>query len=394
MTLESLAFLTSEAGQQLLAELTQADLREDKRLALLTQLRKRYEPEQAAVAVSMAELRRKARDKFGTQADKLLFTADALQQASHPAVREYRAGNITAQTVFDVCCGIGADTLAFAEQGLDVLGLDIDPVRVAIAQHNAQVTGLSNARFAVRDAHDPLPGDAELVFYDPARRDADGRRIYHVEQYIPPLSLVKNWRAQPIMVMVKLSPGVDQAQLSEYGGLLEFISVQGDLKEAVLHLGESMGVKATLIDDTGTHHLQRDVLPDVPIRGPLGWLIEPDPAIIRAGLVQDVAAQFGGAMLDETIAYFTTMTKPVSPWVRAWQVLDWMPFNLKKLKAYLRAHNIGTVTVKKRGSPMTPESLIAKLKLKSKDKTAKSATLVLTRHHTTPIVLICANYVP
>jgi hypothetical protein len=92
--------------------------------------------------------------------------------------------------------------------------------------------------------------------------------------------------------------------------------------------------------------------------------------------------------LDETIAYFTTDDKPDSPWVRTWQILGWMPFNLKKLRAYLREHNVGTVTVKKRGSAITPESLIPQLKLKGDE----SRTLVLTRCQGAHIVIICADY--
>ncbi|MBC7870509.1 MAG: SAM-dependent methyltransferase, partial [Chitinophagaceae bacterium] len=65
-----------------------------------------------------------------------------------------------------------------------------------------------------------------------------------------------------------------------------------------------------------------------------------------------------------------------------------MPFNLKKQRAYLRERNVGTVTVKKRGSALTPEGLIADLKLKGDE----TRTLVLTRCAGRPIVMICSDY--
>ncbi len=67
-----------------------------------------------------------------------------------------------------------------------------------------------------------------------------------------------------------------------------------------------------------------------------------------------------------------------------------MPFNLKKLRAYLREHHVGRVTVKKRGTAVTPESLIPQLKLKGD----VSRTIVLTRFQGAQIVLICADIVP
>ena len=229
--------------------------------------------------------------------------------------------------------------------------------------------------------------DSTQSSYDPARRDERGQRIHHVEAYQPPLSLIQQWDVPQIMV--KLSPGVDKSQLKEYAGQLEFISVDGALKEAVLHLGIDQPIpQATLIVNGDMSHYRRETEPDVPITEPKAWLIEPDPAIIRAGLVQDLAMSLSGALLDETIAYFTTEDKPSTLACRAWQIVDWIPFNLKRLRAYLREHQVGHVTVKKRGFPMQPEDIINKLKLK--DGT-ESRTLVFTRYHNIRIVLICMD---
>lgn len=404
MTLADLEFLTSAAGQALLHRLTQEDLREARTLTLLSQLRREYTPQQAGAALELARVRQKARDKFGAVADQLYFTRDALEQASDFHIRHYRAQQHTAaQSVLDVCCGIGADALAFAAQGAHVVGLDIDPLRLEIARRNADILGVADrATFSQHDVTGGLPDvDADLIFFDPARRDAEGKRIYDVNRYLPPLSLVKTWLNRPKapQISVKLSPGVDLDQLRAYGGEVAFISVDGDLKEAVLHLTppyvtESQTITATLITPDGAastvHHWRRTMpLEQTAIQAPQAWLVEPDAAILRAGLVQDVAQALDGTLLDETIAYFTTAQRPESVWVRAWQVLDWMPFNLKKLRAYLRAHDVGRVTVKKRGSPLTPEQLTAQLKLKSGDG---SRTLVLTRLQGAPVVLICADY--
>lgn len=377
-------FLRSSVGEALLERLTHEDLSEANTLRLLTALRKEYTAEQVGAALEMERLRIKAVEKFGDDAQHMFFTREALEQASDPLVRAYRAEIIGAHSVIDACCGIGADSLALAAKGAVVHGLDLDPARVAIAQYNAAVLGLE-VQFDVADVTTGLP-PAEWAFFDPARRDERGNRIYDVEQYHPPLSIVNAWNHSSLAV--KLSPGVDLDQLKNYSGLVDFVSVAGDLKEAILWLGDGVKpLRATLLIDDVHYFWQREAgfTPNTGYSSPRGWLVEPDPAILRAGLVQDVAASLNGFLLDETIAYFTTDSRPDSPWVRAWRVLDWMSFNLKKLRAYLRERNVGNVTVKKRGSPLTPETLIPQLKLKGDE----SRTLVLTRLEGQPIVLIC-----
>jgi hypothetical protein len=264
----------------------------------------------------------------------------------------------------------------------DVLGVDIDPSRVALAQYNAQALGLSHVRYVVDDVTTMPAPDADVIFFDPARRDENGRRIHDVRRYLPPLDTIKRYSAP--QQIIKLSPGVDVDQLRDIPSRLAFISVGGDLKEAVLHVGES-GRTAIYLDEKQTLEWYHDGdEPDANLTPPRGYLIEPDPAIIRAGLVRHLADSIGGTLLDDTIAYITADHVSPYAWYRSWEIIDWMPFNLKALKSYLKARDIGTITVKKRGSPITPEELTAKLKLKG----TKQGLLALTRHTGKPIVLI------
>lgn len=389
LSLSTLAFLASPAGENLLSSLANEDLSDANTLRLLTSLRKDHSPEDAGAALELARLRQKAVEKFGDDAQRMFFTREALEQASDPLIRHYRSTFVNGLRVVDVGCSIGSDALAFARGGADVLGIDNDPLRIEMARLNVAALSISNIRFEVRDAREPLP-DADLVFFDPARRDSAGKRIFDVERYQPPLSIIKGWSAPQIWV--KLSPGVDLDQLRSYGGTVEFISVEGDLKEAVLRLsqGEGNTYTATLLLSNGEAlHWSREGNSPLPtLSAPRAWLVEPDPALIRAGLVTDAAHQWNGTQLEETIAYITTDTSPDTAWARSWRILDWMPFNLKKLRAYLRERNVGNVTVKKRGTAVTPEVLIPQLKLEGNE----SRTLVLTRCRGEQVVLICQKF--
>ena len=175
ITLKTLRTLQSPAGAALLAELASADLSDANTLRLLTDLRKSQSAELAAAALETARLRVKGREKFGTRADGMFFTRDALEQATDQRISRYRfntgffSGEFLAA---DLGCGIGGDSLALAEVG-PLIGVDLDPLRLAIARANVPD---KSALFIQADVRDPLPFSDQLgyVFFDPARR-VDGR---------------------------------------------------------------------------------------------------------------------------------------------------------------------------------------------------------------------------
>ena len=384
LTLEDIEFLRGDRARDLLAAYANSDLIEASTLGLLTRLRACLKPRQASAVLQTLQLREKAKTKFPLYGSSMLFTDDALQQASQPAARRYRARLFGARSLLDLCCGIGSDALAFAAAGGQALGLDIDPVRIAIARHNAEVMNL-DARFEVADIRASIPTGYDCIFFDPARRDEQGRRIRDVERYMPPLSLVRDWVADEICV--KLSPAVDRRQLKSYGGCLEFLSVAGDLSEALLWLRRPCAPPfATKLVDGAVYHLHHRAGEPAAIAPPKSWLVEPDPAVLRAGLVQRLAQDLNATMLDYSIAYLTTDERKDTPWARYWEVLDWMPFQLKRLRRYLAERGVNKVTVKKRGFPMPPEQLIRQLRLKKGNETR---VLVMTRHRSKPIAIIC-----
>jgi THUMP domain-like len=105
------------------------------------------------------------------------------------------------------------------------------------------------------------------------------------------------------------------------------------------------------------------------------FLYEPDGAVIRAGLVTAVAAGVGGRLIDAKIAYVTGDASFRTPFARSYRVVEELPYREKPLRAALRARDIGTLTIKKRGVDISPEQLRKRLALRGDAE----ATLVLTR---------------
>src|SRR5206468_9876449 len=144
--------------------------------------------------------------------------------------------------------------------------------------------------------------------------------------------------------------------------------------------------RASLATTGGVLELTADADPGPAPVGPVGgWLHEPDPAVIRSGLVSLVAADLDATLVDPTIAYLTSAAPATSPWVRSFRVEEVLPFNLKKLRALLRARGVGRVTVKKRGAAIEPETLARQLR----GPGHACAVVVVTRVAGAPTVLVC-----
>ncbi|MBN1679378.1 MAG: class I SAM-dependent methyltransferase, partial [Anaerolineae bacterium] len=257
MDSRTLDVLLSPEGHALLARLACADLSESHTLPLLADVRREFPPDVAGAALTLARLRKRAAAKF-SRGDAMFLTPDALEQASSEAVSLWRARRFTALGVThiaDLGCGIGGDTLALAMiPGACVVALDRDALRLRLARANLAVYG-RRALFVRADLRDALPlADIPAAFFDPARRVL-GRRVFSVRDYLPPLDTITAWDFEALAV--KLSPGVKLDELAPYtrvGAGVEFISMGGDLKEAVLWCGAFgfAGRQASRLADDGT----------------------------------------------------------------------------------------------------------------------------------------------
>ncbi len=369
MTLDNLHFLLSPDGERWLKETAVTPITPQNHLQIASRLRKHLPPKQAQAVLETTLLRQRATVKF-SRANEMFFIRAALEQASSEIIAAYRARRF-AQAGFtqvaDLGCGIGGDAIALAAHA-HVIGVEWDPVRLAMAQENVRVYGRS-ANFHPLQADllelSPLP--VQACFFDPARRDENGRRIFSVHQYRPPLSLIDEWRKSMGGTAVKISPGVNYNELlREADAEIEFISLHGELKEGVLwydDLRRSASRRATLLP--GSHTLTDDpACPPIPITAPQAYLYEPDKAVIRAHLVEELAHLLNAAKIDDEIAYLTAVTHQPTPFARSFSIEAAFPFQLKRLRHYLRQHDIGQVTIKKRGSPLEPDTLQRQLRLR------------------------------
>jgi SAM-dependent methyltransferase len=374
--LASFRWLLSPDGQAALLAATQLHEEGVSPIRAGEVLRRTLSPDHAAVAMNQAVLRAAARTKFGDDAARMYFTNDGLEQSTRTEVATHRARRIAIAapaSVVDLGCGIGGDLVALARAGLTAAGVDLDPVRVAVAEANLAALDLPGAVMAAdATALDLTP--FAMAFADPARRTTHGR-VFDVDAYSPPWQFVEQLLTRP--AAVKVAPGVPHDRVP-VGVEAEWVSFGGDVKEAVLwspHLATTSR-RATLVARRGLATLTSEDDPgDAQVRPAGRYLYEPDGAVIRAGLVTAVSAKLDGWLLDEHIAYVSTDTPSRTPYARGYEVAEELPYQEKHLKAALRERRVGRLTIKKRGVDIVPEVLRKRLDLRGDVE----ATIVLTR---------------
>jgi hypothetical protein len=381
MDLATFLALRAPAGAALLDRVLAAGPRDDaEALALGTKLRREYPGALVAAALTQARLRRRAAVKFGAAAAAMWFTPDGLEQATHSAVAAHRAARLVrllgpGATWVDLCCGIGSDLLAAGAAGLRGTGVELDPLTAAVAAANLG----ERAVVHTADARDYPLGEA-AVFVDPARRGSRGR-VFDPAAYTPPWSFVTDLLGSGRPAAAKVAPGIPHG-LVPVDAEAEWVSLHGAVKEAALYspaLSDGTRRRATLLPGGHTLHSAHEhaARPAPPV-GPLGrWLHEPDGAVIRAHLIDALAAEIDGRQVDASIAYLSTDSPVDTPFARSYEILEVLPFDIRRLRALLRARGVGRMTVKKRGADIDPQRLRREL-LRGACGQAET-TLVITR---------------
>ena len=391
--------LSGEQGRALLAGLTA--YKEERITDAAAYARSRVEPDLAAAALATAFARRRANagGKF-SHAGAMLFTREGYEQATSEAVANHRAERFEGfQRVADLCCGIGSDTIALANAATLVVAVDLDSDALACARANVAALGVgANVLTTQADALEVDLRRCDAAFADPSRRPG-GIRLRRAARYAPPIeSLLSRAAELPgSRLAVKVAPGLDfedqhwKAHLLAAPLEIEVVSEGGTCKEAVFWCGELArrdgARRATVIDEAGVHILDGDPAAPVQPRALGSHIGEPDPAVIRAGLIAAACAVTDSGPVDTRVGYLTADTPPTSPFVRWYPLIDAMPFNVKHVRAALRSRRIGNLIVKVRAFPLKPEEIISLLKPTGDER----ATLICATFGKKKWALLCGT---
>lgn len=344
--------------------------------AALALARDRYasEVEDFDLALNTLEVRRKLRVKvpqwYAVPQLRFPFRLSGEQCSSAETARYKASVALRAltreKTVADLTGGLGVDSWAFAQVASAVLYNEMRPELAAAASANFKALGLTNVRVScaelrpggLREILDGFVPD--VIFLDPARRSADGRKVFRLEDCEPDvLQLLPELLAAAPRVLLKLSPMADITLVCKQLGYVREVHVvaaDGECKELLLLLECGyIGQPRTFIYEKGAV-LATDEAPEETSALMGDLLFEPGKALLKAGAF-DLPCRYGLAKLGRH-THLYTVSAPVSaltPFGKWFRILETIPLDKRSMKEVGRRYPKASVTA--RNIPMTSDEL-------------------------------------
>ncbi|MFA6194158.1 MAG: class I SAM-dependent methyltransferase [Patescibacteria group bacterium] len=374
MTLEDINFFKSENGRELWQRYE--SYQEEDLYRLLFKSAGGPEYKFLPGIVTLIKLRRQAAKKF-VRAAEMLFTPLNLEQSTSEAISEHIARRFKPEwKIVDLTCGLGGNLIPLAQHCQSAVAVDKLDINIACAQANAAAYGVaSKIEFIIGDAYENISSDADAFFLDPAR-DREGqtktRSLVNSEPAL--LRILPEIFKITHNVGVKISPAFDYKELEALSEKpeIEIIAEDNNCKVAMLWFGElrtEAARRATILVKNGVYEFidskSRPLVPIVPEPG--NFLYEPNKAIIKAHLIEDLAASYGLSKINRHLSFLTgdVLVGADKPGIfRVFKIKACRPFALKELKSYLKAEGIERVNIMTKRFPLLPEELYKKLKVK------------------------------
>lgn len=225
----------------------------------------------------------------------------AFEQSSSEDSAEVKA--ISGSSILDLTCGLGIDTMSFAERFDRVVALERDEVLARVVRYNLGLLGVKNVEVVTTTAEEYLSQCEEhfdWVFVDPDRRSVEGKKMVRMEDCSPNvLEQMANIERVADRLGVKLSPlfDVEQARRLFPCSEVEVVSIAGECKELNVYTRAGREVLRIVIAGVGVWEYGFEATTAQPTVAPL------DVDNARYLIIPDVAMQKGRVAVAEFSPY-------------------------------------------------------------------------------------------
>lgn len=320
-------------------------------------------PHARLVATQVKYLARAERKLPTYAAVQCILPPRAFEQASSEATAAHKA--IEGDTVLDLTCGLGVDSLYLSRRFRRVVALERDPLLARITSENFSRMGVANIEVVNTSAEEYLRQEGlhfDWIYADPDRRSAEGRRMVLLEACSPDIVALKPKIDRiTARLCLKNSPlfDVDEALRLFPDSRVEVLSLGDECKEILIYAdGTGPLVTATALGIGSFAAAPGAVPPETPPFDPerFRWLVIPDVALRKARLTRLHLAGKADCWSDNGFGFAAAEPHGVIGRVSPIESIE--PYDPKRLKRGLKGRG---VEILKRDFPLPPDELMRRL---------------------------------
>ena len=270
-----------------------------------------------------------------------------IEQTSSEISAAYKATLVSGVSLIDLTGGFGVDTFYFSKKIDHIHYCELDAELAAIVAYNFKLFNAKNIDVHAVDGIRFLQQNNSLfdwIFLDPSRRDSSKGRVFLLQDCIPnvPENLELLFEHCD-NILLKASPMLDITQgIKELKWIKEIqvVAVENEVKELLFILqkhyeGKSL-LKAVHLYKNNLEIVESNVyiVREATYSKPQKYLYEPNTAILKAGLFNEVSIQYSTNKLHVNSHLYTSDNLIDFPG-RCFIIRTIIPYNKKAIKTAL-----------------------------------------------------------
>jgi THUMP domain-like len=239
--------------------------------------------------------------------DLILPKSISLEQSSSEFTANYKANLIAGELFLDLTGGMGIDFFAMCENFKKAIYLEQNNELTKIAAHNSAQLGYTNCIFENINSLQFLQnftGKASWIYVDPARRDANGGKVFSLADCEPDIITAKSLLFDKSEnILIKCSPILDISlaiQQLENVAKVYILCVENEVKELVFELNQvdKSSTEIEIVNKKGTKlsKFKFDFSQEKALEYQLGpiqkYLYEPNAGIMKSGAFKSISKRF------------------------------------------------------------------------------------------------------
>ncbi|MDE6271150.1 MAG: hypothetical protein K2M12_09905, partial [Muribaculaceae bacterium] len=336
--------------------------------------------------ITQVECRRRYARKLGVTLERypewLFPSVLSGEQSTSDLLATFHAGLVPEDCrMADLTAGLGIDVLHCAATAAEITALEMDEERAALLNDNLRRGGVENVRVVCADCREWIKEyegpKFDMIFIDPARRDADGGRVFALNDCNPDVvAMLPDLRRCTDRALIKMSPMLDisavldtlpdcvhmyvlgtATECKELLALLDFAYEPSDPSTIMIEAITATKQGHISFSCTRREEMVADAVYGRPRPG--DYVCEPYPAVMKAGAVRLVSERFHLQKLaPNTHVYFAPEHVAGFPGEQR-RVEEVLPYASRVLKRFSRNHD--RIDVAARNFGITAEAGSAKL---------------------------------